>query len=122
MTAKDVGPVMAEAIETALKSPEMRKEIKDLLKLGVHYDAVQAPKVAVDSVLAGKKIVITGTLPIDRDAAKDMLEGAGAIIASSVSKKTDYVLVGEDPGSKLATAQSLGIKILSWDDIQKMLA
>lgn len=121
LSAKDVGPVMAEAIAIALQNSEMRKELKDLKKLGVTYDEVLAPKANTNSPLSGKKIVITGTLPVDRDAAKDLLEQAGAIIASSVSKKTDYVLVGEDPGSKLATAQSLGIKILSWDEIQALL-
>ncbi|MFZ1605682.1 MAG: BRCT domain-containing protein, partial [Rhodoferax sp.] len=70
--------------------------------------AVQAPK-----PLAGKTFVLTGTFPtLSRDQAKDLLEAAGAKVAGSVSKKTDYVVAGTDAGSKLDKAQSLGLAIL----------
>jgi DNA ligase (NAD+) len=64
-------------------------------------------------ILAGKTLVLTGTLPtLTRDAAKDMIEAAGGKVAGSVSKKTDYVVAGEEAGSKLVKAQELGVTIL----------
>ena len=72
-----------------------------------------APAERAPQVLAGKTVVLTGTLPtLSRDAAKDMLEAAGAKVAGSVSKKTSYVVAGEDAGSKLARAQELGVPVL----------
>ncbi|GAA5240415.1 hypothetical protein BMMON2_32370 [Burkholderia mallei] len=71
-----------------------------------------APR-APQGVLAGKTVVLTGTLPtLTREAAKEMLEAAGAKVAGSVSKKTDYVVAGADAGSKLAKAEELGIPVL----------
>ena len=71
------------------------------------------PDNVVNSALLGKVFVITGTLPtLSRDEAKAKLEAAGAKVTGSVSKKTDYVLVGVDAGSKLSKAQDLGIAII----------
>jgi len=73
-------------------------------------------------VLAGKTIVLTGTLPtLAREEAKEMLEAAGAKVAGSVSKKTDYVVAGSEAGSKLAKAEELGIRILDEDGMRKLL-
>ena len=73
--------------------------------------------------LAGKTFVITGTLPsLSRDEAKDLLEAAGAKVAGSVSKKTDYVLAGAEAGAKLDKAQALGITILDEAGLQALLA
>ncbi|MGR8024968.1 BRCT domain-containing protein, partial [Burkholderia cenocepacia] len=75
-------------------------------------DGPRAPR-APQGVLAGKTVVLTGTLPtLTREAAKEMLEAAGAKVAGSVSKKTDYVVAGADAGSKLAKAEELGIPVL----------
>ena len=74
-------------------------------------------------MLAGKTIVLTGTLPtLSRDAAKDMLEAAGAKVAGSVSKKTSYVVAGEDAGSKLAKAEELGVPVLDEAGMLALLA
>lgn len=74
-------------------------------------------------VLLGKTVVITGTLPsLSREEARAMMEGAGAKVASSVSKKTHYLLAGEDAGSKLTKAQDLGVQILSEADLRALLA
>jgi DNA ligase (NAD+) len=80
-----------------------------------------APK-APQGVLAGKTVVLTGTLPsLAREEAKEMLEAAGAKVAGSVSKKTDYVVAGADAGSKLAKAEELGVPVLDEDGMRKLL-
>ena len=74
-------------------------------------------------VPACKTIVLTGTLPtLSRDAAKDMLEAAGAKVSGSVSKKTSYVVAGEDAGSKLAKAEELGVPVLDEAGMLALLA
>jgi DNA ligase (NAD+) len=73
--------------------------------------------------LAGKTLVVTGTLTnFSRDEIQDLIRQHGGKAASSVSKKTDYVVAGESAGSKLTKAQELGVKILSEDDFQKLIA
>ena len=74
-------------------------------------------------ILAGKTLVLTGTLPtLTRDAAKEKIEAAGGKVAGSVSKKTDYVVAGEEAGSKLAKAQELGVTILDEAGLLALLA
>ncbi len=76
----------------------------------------------LNGVLAGKSFVISGTLPdISRDQAKQILQDNGAKVMAAISKKTDYLLLGENGGSKVAKAESLEIKILSWAELAKML-
>jgi DNA ligase (NAD+) len=76
---------------------------------------------ASEKPLAGKVVVITGTLAnMSREEAKEMLESMGARVTASVSKKTDFVLAGENPGSKLDKAKALGIAIYSEDEINKL--
>jgi DNA ligase (NAD+) len=74
-------------------------------------------------VLAGKTVVLTGTLPtLARDEAKDLLEAAGAKVAGSVSRKTDYVVAGAEAGSKLDKARELGVPVLDEDGLRSLLA
>lgn len=69
----------------------------------------------------GKKVVLTGTLPtLTRNDAKKILEELGAQVVSSVSKNTDYVLAGENPGSKMEKAQSLGVRVISEQEFRQM--
>ena len=75
-----------------------------------------------ETALTGKSVVITGTLPgISRDEAKTILEQAGVKVGSSVSKRIDYLLVGENPGSKAEKAQALGIPFIQWEEVQTLL-
>ena len=74
------------------------------------------------SLLEGKTFVLTGTLPtLSRKEASDIIQRNGGKVTGSVSKKTSYVLAGEDPGSKLEKAESLGIPVLSEDELMAML-
>ncbi|WP_367846381.1 NAD-dependent DNA ligase LigA [Rhodoferax sp. WC2427] len=108
----DVGPIVALAIRTFFDQPHNREVVEQLRACGIHWEegepAQQAPK-----PLAGQTFVLTGTFPtLSRDQAKDLLEAAGAKVAGSVSKKTSYVVAGEEAGSKLDKAQALGITVL----------
>ncbi|MGC3985745.1 MAG: NAD-dependent DNA ligase LigA [Pseudorhodoferax sp.] len=110
----DVGPIVAQSLRTFFDQPHNREVVEQLRAAGVHWpesEGLAAQRVPLP--LAGKTFVLTGTLPtLTRDAAKEMLEAAGAKVAGSVSKKTDYVVAGEEAGSKLEKAQALGVAVL----------
>jgi DNA ligase (NAD+) len=117
----DIGPVVAESIHTFFQQPHNREVVEQLRACGVTWEegkpAARAPK-----PLVGKTIVLTGTLPtLSRDEAKDLLEAAGAKVAGSVSKKTDYVIAGGEAGSKLDKAQELGVPVLDENGLRTLL-
>ena len=118
-TVEDVGPVVAHSIVAFWADARHQNVIKDLVELGVHWDdVVVAEKIATP--FTDKTVVLTGTLPtLGREEAKALLEQAGAKVAGSVSKKTDYVVAGAEAGSKLEKAQQLGVAVL---DEAQMLA
>jgi DNA ligase (NAD+) len=106
----DVGPVVAQHIVAFFSETHNRNIIKQLLKAGIQWPSVKKPP---QQPLTGKTIVITGTLDsMSRDEAKEQLQSLGAKVSGSVSKKTDYVIAGSDPGSKLDKATQLGVEIL----------
>ena len=112
LEVRDVGPIVADSIHTFFAQPHNREVVEQLRACGVHWEE-GAPAEKPAQILAGMTVVLTGTLPtLTRDAAKDMLEAAGAKVAGSVSKKTSYVMAGADAGSKLAKAEELGVKVL----------
>ncbi|MFZ2629308.1 MAG: NAD-dependent DNA ligase LigA [Rugosibacter sp.] len=112
----DVGPVVAASIARFFAEPHNIEVIEQLRAAGVRWPEGEPMAQAV-LPLAGKTFVLTGALPtLTREAAKEMIEAQGGKVASSVSKKTDYVVVGADAGSKLEKAQQLGLKIL--DEVQ----
>ena len=117
----DVGPVVAASIAHFFAEAHNRKGVEQLRAVGVHWpesDPVRKPV----GPLAGKTFVITGTLPtLKRDDAKSMIEAAGGKVAGSVSKKTDYVVAGDDAGSKLAKARELDVSIIDEAQLQKLL-
>ncbi|KQP19144.1 NAD-dependent DNA ligase LigA [Pseudorhodoferax sp. Leaf265] len=114
LEVNDVGPIVAQSLRTFFEQPHNREVVEQLRAAGVHWpesEGLAAQRVPLP--LAGKTFVLTGTLPtLSRDAAKERLEAAGAKVAGSVSKKTDYVVAGEEAGSKLEKAQALGIAVL----------
>ncbi len=117
----DVGPVVAQSIHAFFGEPHNRAVIDKLRHLGVHWPDVE-PAPVEEQPLAGKTFVLTGTLAtLTRDEAKARLLAAGAKVAGSVSKKTDYVVAGESAGSKLAKAEELGITVLSEQQLLEML-
>lgn len=104
------GSVTAKAVVEAFREPHMIKTIEELKQLGVN---MSYERVAVSDKLSGKVFVITGTLPtMKRDEAQALIERHGGVVKSSVSKRTDYVLAGEEAGSKLTKAKELGIEVI----------
>jgi len=109
---EDVGPVVAAHIVRFFKQPHNLEVIEKLLNSGIYWDAIEAAA-AEEQTLEGKTFVITGTLTeMTRDDAKKALQARGAKVTGSVSKKTDYVVVGESAGSKATKAEQLGIEML----------
>ena len=113
------GRLTAETVHNALSEPHMLETISLLKQYGVNtdYDSSRS-----SDRLTGLSFVITGTLPsYSRDEAKALIESHGGVVKSSVSKKTDYLLAGEDAGSKLVKAQELGVKVISERELMEIL-
>lgn len=123
LEVNDVGPIVAHSIRTFLDQPHNREVLEQLREeCGIHWPE-GAPAEKPPQLLAGKTVVLTGTLPtMGRDQARDLLEAAGAKVAGSVSKKTSYVVAGADAGSKLAKAEELGVPVLDEDGLLALLA
>jgi DNA ligase (NAD+) len=112
MRVPDVGPVVAQSIRQFFAEPHNLEVVCKLREAGVAWEDAAGVQHA-DGRLAGKTLVLTGTLPtLTRDTAKEMIEAAGGRVSGSVSKKTDYVVAGAEAGSKLEKAQALGVEIL----------
>lgn len=119
MTIDGFGKIMAESVVDYFAMPQTKELVDRLMAAGLNMKSLKEVK---DMRFAGKTFVLTGTLPTySRKEAAEIIESFGGKTASSVSKKTDYVLAGEEAGSKLVKAQSLGITIISEDDLKIML-
>jgi DNA ligase (NAD+) len=117
----DVGPVVAGSIFRFFREPHNVKVIKNLVSRGVHWKTGRRSAPASTS-LSGKTFVLTGTLAdMTREEAKQRIESCGGKVTGSVSRKTDYVVVGENPGSKLDKAQQLGITVLDEPALLELL-
>jgi len=118
----DVGPVVAQSIHTFFEQPHNREVVEQLRACGLSWEEGE-PAARAPQPLVGKTFVLTGTFPtLSRDQAKDLLEAAGAKVAGSVSKKTDYVVAGAEAGSKLEKAQALGVAVIDEAGMLAMLA
>jgi DNA ligase (NAD+) len=122
----EVGPVVAAAVLDYFASPAGRRVLEQLRALGINPGHGESGQTmgggAAAGPLMGKTFVLTGTLPtLSRDEAAALIRAAGGSVTSSVSKNTDYVVAGENAGSKLDKARELGIKILSEDEFLKVL-
>jgi len=119
---EEVGPRVAEAILQFFHEERNRNVIDKLRKAGLQFEQ-QTKKPKRAAPLAGKQFVLTGTLPnYSRDEAKKMIEDAGGRVTGSVSKKTDYVVAGADPGSKVDKARELGVKTIDEEELLKLLS
>jgi DNA ligase (NAD+) len=119
----DVGPVIAASVHAWLHSEFGERTIDDLADLGVQMKALQTAAQASKGVLAGKTFVITGTLKnYKREDVEELITRHGGRASSSVSKKTDYVIAGEEAGSKLTKAQKLGVPVIGEEDFKRMLS
>ncbi len=115
-----IGPNVAHEIASFFHQPHNREVIDQLRAAGVHWEKLVVNRQA--QPLAGKTFVLTGTLAsLTRDEAKEKLTALGARVAGSVSRKTDYVVVGEDPGSKADKARELGVVLLEEPDFLRLL-
>lgn len=120
-SVEGIGPRIAESVVRFFNDKHSRQLIERLTRAGVQMKA-EKKKVSTNSPFAGKTFVLTGGLEsMSRDEAKEKIESLGGKTGSSVTSKTDYVIVGKDAGSKLAKAKALGIPTLSEEEFLKML-
>ena len=109
-----------ESLQTWAKEPEHKKLFEKLEDAGVV--ALQSEGSQTPQIFAGKTFVLTGTLPsMSRDEARAMIKDRGGKVSGSVSKKTDYVLAGSDPGSKLDDAKKLNVQVIDEVGFRKFL-
>ncbi len=118
LKVEDIGEVIADNIVTFFSDENNLKEIESLLSQGVE---IVEPQQALSNILEGKSFVITGTLSKPRNEFEKLIEEHGGKLSSSVSKKTDYLLAGENAGSKLDKAKALGVKIIDEKELNDML-
>lgn len=117
----DIGPIIAANIHSFLNQKHNHELIDKLIASGIHWPKIKAATKETQK-LAGKTFVLTGALEnFSRDEAKEKLQALGAKVSSSVSKNTDYVVAGDDPGSKFEKAKELGVTILEEQDFIKLL-
>jgi len=120
--SEGIGPEVASSVHLFFQQNANLTMIERLRRAGVLMTAPKRAK-AANGKLAGKTFVLTGTLPkLPRDEAGELIQNAGGKVTGSVSKKTDYVIVGDEPGSKYAKAQELGITILDEEGLRALLS
>ena len=117
----DVGGKIALSIENYFAADANRQLLAKLQSAGLNM--AYRGQVAASGALQDKIFVITGTLPgVSREEAAQLIERHGGKVSGSVSKKTDYLLAGEKAGSKLDKAQSLGVAVINWEELQHLVA
>ena len=120
LEVNDVGPVVARSIRQFFDDALNVELVRQLVAGGIHWPVIEKRDLSA-AVLAGKTLVLTGTLPtLSREQASALIEQHGGKVSGSVSKKTHFVVAGEDAGSKLAKAQELGITVLSEEELLAM--
>ena len=113
-----IGPIVAQAIRDFFDNPQAQDLVQQLLDAGVKPELPPPP---VQGPLSGKTFVITGTLSEPRARFEERIRELGGAVADSVTKKVDYVVVGDNPGSKLAKAEKLGIEVIDEAGLKKLL-
>jgi len=120
--ADGIGPILAVQVVEELAEDRSVELIKRLEQAGLRFELDPSERRSTDGPLADKTVVLTGTLPsLSREEATKMIRLAGGKVTGSVSKKTDYVVAGDNPGSKLAKAESLEVEVLDEPALRKLL-
>jgi DNA ligase (NAD+) len=119
-TVPDVGPIVAGSIYGFFKEKENQRTVGELAQFGLTMASVSIEFTRGPGPLAGKKFVITGALSDSREAFKERIIALGGQVAGSVSAKTDFLLAGEDPGSKLEKARELGVRVIDEEQFERL--
>ncbi|HEY6134876.1 MAG TPA: NAD-dependent DNA ligase LigA [Rubrivivax sp.] len=122
LEVNDVGPVVAQSVRAFFDQPHNREVVEQLRGAGILWSESDGSADTSPKPLAGKTLVLTGTLPtLSRDDAKALIEAAGGKVAGSVSRKTDFVVAGAEAGSKLDKANELGVSVLDEEGLRRQL-
>lgn len=113
----EIGPKVSTSILQWLSEKRNKTELKKLVDLGIEFEKSTRSNTGV---LSGNSFLVTGTLPVKRDEAHALIEKNGGKLLSGVSSKLSFLVVGDDPGSKVDKAESLGVKMISWEDLVEM--
>jgi DNA ligase (NAD+) len=116
-----IGPEVAQSVTTFFREPRNMDMVSRLLAAGVNPIPLQARPAEAGQALAGKTLVFTGTIAMSRDEAKRIVEAAGGKVSGSVSRKTDFVVAGDQPGSKLDRARELGVTVLTEEQFRDLV-
>jgi DNA ligase (NAD+) len=117
-----VGPIMAVQIAEALADEATWALVEKLKEKGLRLEAEESERRAAGGPLEDRTLVLTGTLPeLTREEAAAMIKAAGGKVTNSVSRKTDFVVAGESPGSKLAKAEQLGVEVIDEEGLRGLL-
>ena len=117
-----MGPIIAESLVGFFADERNRHEIERLRELGIRWEKTEPAPPRGEGPLQGKTFVLTGTLEgLTRSAAKKRIEAQGGKVTGSVSKKTDYLVAGADPGSKLDKARKLEVEVLDKESLETLL-
>ncbi len=117
-----IGPVLAKQVVEELADPAVRELIERLRARGLRFELAESERHPQGGPLEGKTFVLTGTLPnLTREEASVLIKRAGGKVTGSVSRKTDYVVAGDSPGSKLARAEELGVEVIDEERFRKLL-
>jgi DNA ligase (NAD+) len=120
LSIREVGPQVARSIRVFFDNPQNRRVVEKILAAGV---TLQEDKITGPEPLKGKSFVLTGKLEnFTREEAKEKIESLGGKVSGQVSSRIDYLIVGEDPGSKLDKAREMQVLILSEQEFIKMMA
>lgn len=114
----EIGPKVSASIAEWLSEKSNQVEVKALLKAGIEFEKSTRN---AEGPLSGKSFLVTGTLPVKRDEAHEFIESRGGKLLTGVSSKLSYLVVGDDPGSKVDKAQSLGVAMISWEQLQDLV-
>src|SRR3954453_12401799 len=120
--AEGIGPILAEQIYEELSEERTRKLIERLRQAGLRMELDPSERRQEGGPLDGKTLVLTGTLPnLSREQATRMIRLAGGKVVNSISKKTDYLIAGDSPGTKLGKAEELSTEVINEDALEKLV-